>query len=356
LKPAGTINAHAAFRGAVSTDPLDGLHFPGDQKREIIQQIEAALRSGKHIILTGPPGTGKTEIARRVCSHLASEYPYLYSDFQLTTATADWSTFDTVGGYMPESKDGGSDELSFTPGVVLNRIKERQTGRQVNEPLIIDELNRADIDKAFGQLFTLLSGQSVKLPYTRDGEEIELLSAAETDRRPAPHQYVVPESWRIFATMNTYDKTSLYEMSYAFMRRFAFIRVGAPSIRDYDDGEIEGLMHDYAEAWDIPLDERDSDELQAIGCVWREMNAAVEDRAIGPAIVKDIVEYVGENETIPLEDRLTRAVISYVFPQLEGVPKREQIVRQISNVRQIDADGLGDAAAEMLQVNIADDE
>jgi 5-methylcytosine-specific restriction protein B len=356
LKPAGTINAHAAFRGAVSTEPLDGLHFPGDQKREIIQQIEAALRSGKHIILTGPPGTGKTEIARRVCSHLASEYPYLYSDFQLTTATADWSTFDTVGGYMPESKDGGSDELSFTPGVVLNRIKERQTGRQVNEPLIIDELNRADIDKAFGQLFTLLSGQSVKLPYTRDGEEIELLSAAETDRRPAPHQYVVPESWRIFATMNTYDKTSLYEMSYAFMRRFAFIRVGAPSIRDYDDGEIEGLMHDYAEAWDIPLDERDSDELQAIGCVWREMNAAVEDRAIGPAIVKDIVEYVGENETIPLEDRLTRAVISYVFPQLEGVPKREQIVRQISNVRQIDADGLGDAAAEMLQVNIADDE
>jgi len=355
LKQTGTINAHASFNGSVPTDPLDGLHFPGDQKQEIVQQIEAALRSGKHIILTGPPGTGKTEIARRVCSHLASEYPHLYSDFQLTTATADWSTFDTVGGYMPESTSEGSDNLSFTSGVVLNRLKERQTDRQVSEPIIIDELNRADIDKAFGQLFTLLSGQSVQLPYTRNGKEIELLSAAETDRRPKSHEYVVPEAWRIFATMNTYDKTSLYEMSYAFMRRFAFIRVSAPSIPS-DDDEMAELMHDYATAWDISVSERDRPELLAVGRVWREMNGAVEDRAIGPAIVKDIIEYLRENETLPLEDRLTRAVISYIFPQLEGVPKREQIVRQISSVRQIDSDELDDAAAEMLQVTITDNE
>jgi len=44
--------------------------------------------------------------------------------------------------------------------------------------LVIDELNRADIDKAFGQLFTVLSGQSVQLPYTKDNnEEVEITSA-----------------------------------------------------------------------------------------------------------------------------------------------------------------------------------
>jgi len=355
LTEVGTTNILAPFRGTVPPETLDGLYFPGDQKEEIVQQIEASLRTGKHIILTGPPGTGKTEIARKVCSHLAEEYPYLYSDFQLTTATADWSTFDTVGGYMPESDESENGELSFTQGIVLNRLKERKTGRQVNEPLVIDELNRADIDKAFGQLFTLLSGQSVQLPYTRDGEEIELLSSDSVERRPASHQYVVPGSWRIFATMNTYDKTSLYEMSYAFMRRFSFIRIGAPRLPD-DRGELEDMMHRYAEVWGIESGERDRRELIDVGLVWKAMNQAVEDRAIGPAIVKDVLAYVGEGRNGSLEDRLTRAVISYIFPQLEGVPKRERIIRRIASVDRIDEEGLNEAATEMLQVSILGDE
>jgi MoxR-like ATPase len=352
----GTIDAHAEFDGAIPDEPLDGLHYPGNQTEEIVQQIESALRSGKHIILTGPPGTGKTEIARRVCSYLSAEYPHLFSDFQLTTATADWSTFDTVGGYMPESDDADNDDLAFTPGVVLNRFKERKTGRQVNEPIVIDELNRADIDKAFGQLFTLLSGQSVQLPYTRGDEEIELLSAEQLEYTPKEHQYVVPESWRIFATMNTYDKTSLYEMSYAFMRRFAFIRVPAPKIPE-DEDERHQLMTEYADAWEISDEEREHQELIDIGNVWYEMNRAVEDRAIGPAIVQDVLYYVQENrDGIPLEQRLTRAVISYILPQLEGVPKRERIVRHIASVDQIDEEELNEAAMEMLEVSITDDE
>jgi len=47
-------------------------------------------------------------------------------------------------------------ETCLSSGIVLNRYKDRKTEKQVNEPLVIDELNRADIDKAFGQLFTVL--------------------------------------------------------------------------------------------------------------------------------------------------------------------------------------------------------
>jgi hypothetical protein len=154
--------------------------------------------------------------------------------------------------------------------------------------------------------------------------------------------------------MNTYDKTSLYEMSYAFMRRFTFIRVEAPDIPE-DDAALVTLMESYTSesVWDI---DAAVGELETIGRVWRAMNHSDADRAIGPAIVEDMVSYVAHNPTISLEERITRAIISYIFPQLEGVPKRKQIVQDIKTVDGVDADQLGDAAVEMLQVTLQGDE
>ncbi len=354
LDEVSTVNVHKPFKGALTNNEdniLKGLHFPGDQGHAILESVETALNADKHVLLTGPPGTGKTEIAERVCEHLTDQHPYLFSDSEMTTATADWSTFDTVGGYMPTESDETDGELSFTPGIVLNRLKNNRTGVQSNELTIIDELNRADIDKAFGQLFTLLSGQSVQLPYTVEGEEVELTTYEDVDGSAEPHQYVVPNSWRIFATMNAYDKTSLYEMSYAFMRRFAFVRVPAPELPEGSDGErtVEDVVFEYADAWELDVSRS---EAWAVGRVWQETNHAVEERAIGPAIIEDVLRYVSQHPEEQLEYQLARAVISYIFPQLEGVPKRKRIVRQIANVREIDSALLEAAAREMLQVTL----
>jgi MoxR-like ATPase len=335
-----------------ATHLFDGLHFDADERERIRSATVSAVQSGKHVVFTGPPGTGKTELAENLCRALQANEQY--TGYRLTTATADWSTFDTVGGYMPREEAGGS--LEFKPGQVLKRLPS--DGEARNELLVVDEINRADIDKAFGQLFTVLSGQAVQLPFEKDGTEVEIVPGDDIDPAtgPAPHEYAVPESWRLFATMNSYDKTSLYEMSYAFMRRFAFVRVGAPTLPE-DDAELEELMLEYDEAWGT--DDGDRAERLAVGRVWRAVNGATAERSIGPAIVKDILEFVRAQPADAGDEafgrHLTEAVLSYVFPQLEGVPKRRSIVKDISEVDDINNNRLEESAREMLQVELSAD-
>ena len=183
----------------------------------VYRAVVAAICSGKHVILTGPPGTAKTTLAEMVCT-LADDAGWC-SGYALTTATSDWTTYDTIGGLRPAGSVGS---LRFHDGILLEAVRAHQW-------VIIDELNRSNFDRAFGQLFTVLSGQPVVLPYEdpHTGRRI-MLCPAKADGRNRAEGYeriLIPENWRIVATMNVFDKSLLFEMSFALMRRFAFIEV-----------------------------------------------------------------------------------------------------------------------------------
>ncbi|WP_435159253.1 hypothetical protein [Haladaptatus sp. DFWS20] len=89
-----------------------------------------------------------------------------------------------------------------------------------------------------------------------------------------------------------------------------------------------------------------------MGHVWQAANGAIDDRAIGPAVVKDIIAYLTETTALEWEQRLTQAVISYILPQLEGVPKRKQVATELAAVDRIDKQLLDTAARDMLQVSV----
>ena len=123
----------------------------------------------------------------------------------LSTATADWTTFETIGGLRPTS----TSQLEFKAGHFVEAI-------EANSWLIIDELNRSNFDRAFGQLFTVLSGQAVQLPYTRGAHGGPIALVPEGAKAPIGADVItVPRSWRIIATMNVFDKSLLFEMRLA---------------------------------------------------------------------------------------------------------------------------------------------
>jgi len=281
-----------------------------------------------------------------VCEATVGENKY-----ELVTASADWSTFDTVGGYQTTTQN----TLEFEPGVVLDRFQADGDGTPANEWLVIDELNRADIDKAFGSLFSALTGESVTLPFDdADGDPIEILDASRGHEEIGQNRFFIPEDWRMLATMNTLDKTSLYEMSYAFMRRWAFVPVGIPDLparEDGDDSELESLVADYVAVWAANGGVPEADQhYETVGRIWRAVN---EQRAIGPAIVEDIYEHVAVASSTETADYVS-PIIMYVFPQLEGLRRNEleQLIGALDAIVDDETDELWTVARDFFQIDL----
>ena len=175
---------------------------------DVIDRIVASLYSGKSVLLTGPIGCGKTNLATVIPKIVWKKDGGYYPE--IATATADWTTQDVIGGIVPTVEEKNV-RFVVKKGVASQTVSENWedgTGEERNRIfvrkgddiyrgawLVIDEFNRADIDKAFGSLFTALEyreNPGIKIPTDDKDNLFETL--------------VVPKDFRIIGTLNTKDK------------------------------------------------------------------------------------------------------------------------------------------------------
>lgn len=185
-----------------ATDELaEELHFDRDWLQECVE----LLRDRPQLVFHGPPGTGKTHTARALAAHLTGSRP---GNVRLVQFHPAYSYEDFFEGYRPRpAPDGHGTHLALTPGP-LRRLADAARERP-GEPfvLIIDEINRGNLAKIFGELYFLLE-------YRR--ESVHLLYGAE-----GSVGFTLPGNIVILATMNTADR-SIALVDAAMRRRFWF--------------------------------------------------------------------------------------------------------------------------------------
>lgn len=211
----------ASLPGMLEREPYTIDHALEDlfMDRADLTEILDSLRQKKNVILEGAPGVGKTFVAKRLAYALIgfkSEDQVEMVQFHQSYAYEDF-----IQGWRPTA--GG---FEIRNGVFFEFCRRATANRDETFVFIIDEINRGNLSKIFGELMMLIEAD-------KRGPESKIPLTYRTDESPT---FYVPENVYIIGMMNTADR-SLAMVDYALRRRFRFHRLkpafGSEAFRDF---------------------------------------------------------------------------------------------------------------------------
>lgn len=242
-------------------------------EKESYENLVALIKRKKNIILQGAPGVGKTFVAKRLAySMLGTKND---SHIMMVQFHQSYSYEDFIMGYRPTVGNG----FELKHGAFYNFCKKAEADRQHEYFFIIDEINRGNLSKIFGELFMLIENDKRNV-------ELPLLYSEE--------KFAIPSNVYLIGTMNTADR-SLAMLDYALRRRFSFYEMN-PS-----------FTQDRFQTYQKKLDNKKFNNL--IECV-KQLNAEImEDESLGEGF------YIGHSYFCNLDkndvDNILTEIVSF---------------------------------------------
>jgi 5-methylcytosine-specific restriction protein B len=262
--------------------------------QEWLDEVVELLNEKRQLVFYGPPGTGKTFLGRRIAAQLVGE-----QQVRLVQFHPSYTYEDFFEGFRPAADaESGTVSLELRAGPLRRLASEAKEHPDQAFILVIDELNRANIAKVFGELYFLLE-------YRDQG--VEVLYGGEP--------FTLPTNLYFVCTMNTADR-SIALLDAAMRRRFAFVELH-PATQP-----TESMLPEWLVRKELP---------PTAGVLLGLLNAAIEDRDahIGPSYFmtsdqsKERLARIWRTQIVPLlqetnYDRWTSMSSRFDFETLYG--------------------------------------